>query len=242
MSLTSQQLERYRRNIDVIGMGVEGQERLLASSALVIGAGGLGSSALPYLAAAGVGRIGVVDGDTVELVNMQRQVLHTEMGRNKAVSATERLRLINPDVEVEAHPEFVDVERAAELMEGYDVVLDCCDSFASKFIVSDAAARTSSVLVWATAVGMQGQATVFGIPDARGHRRYLRDLHPEEPATGEYPQATDIGVLGTTPGIMGAVEANEAIKFLAGFGEVLHGRIQLLDGLQMRWHTIEWKG
>lgn len=238
MPLSNEQLERYVRNIDVVGMGIEGQERLLASSILVVGAGGLGSASLPYLAGAGVGRIGVVDGDVVELKNMQRQVLHTDLGRNKAESAGERLRMLNPDVTVEVFPEYLDLDSAKTLMRDYDVVMDCCDTFAAKYMLSDAAQAVNAVLIWASAVGMQGQCSIFGVPDEAGRRLYLRDLFPEEPAAGEYPLALDIGVLGTVPGLMGAFEANEAIKYLAGFGDPLTGRVMILDALRARWDVV----
>ena len=238
MPLTDEQRERYVRNIDIVGMGVAGQERLLASSVLVIGAGGLGSAALPYLAAAGVGRIAIVDGDHVELKNMQRQVLHTELGRNKAESGAERLRALNPDVSVEVIAEYLTAERARELFVGYDLVLDCTDTFGAKFMLSDAAEAVGARLIWASAVGMQGQCSVFGVPDAHGDRLYLRDLIPVEPADGDYPKATDIGVLGAMVGQVGAMQATEAIKLLAGIGRPLVGRVALLDAAAGRWAEL----
>ncbi|MFT3876943.1 MAG: HesA/MoeB/ThiF family protein [Propioniciclava sp.] len=236
--LTGEQRERYLRNVDVVGLGEEGQLRLLNSSVLVIGAGGLGSAALPYLAAAGVGRIGVVDGDVVELKNMQRQVLHTDLGRNKAESAAERLRLLNVDVEVAAYPEYLTPGRARTLFAEYDLMLDCTDTYGAKYLLSDAAAAVGVPLVWASAVGMQGQCSVFGVPDAFGDRLYLRDLFPEEPAAGDYPMATEIGVLGAMVGQIGALEACEAIKLLAGFGEPLVGRVMVLDARTARWSVL----
>lgn len=237
-ALSPSQRERYVRNIDVVGLGAEGQERLLASSVLVVGAGGLGSAALPYLAGAGVGRIGVVDGDDVELKNMQRQVLHTELGRNKAESAAARLRALNPDIRVDVYPEYLTLERASELFAGYDLVMDCCDTFAAKFMLSDAAERVGARLIWAAAVGMQGQCSVFGVPTPEGDALYLRDLFPEEPADGDHPKAVDIGVLGAMVGQIGALEATEAIKLLAGFGEPLVGRVMLLDASRGRWDVV----
>ncbi len=236
--LTDLQRERYVRNLDVVGMGEEGQLRLLASSVIVIGAGGLGSAVLPYLAAAGVGRIAVVDGDAVELKNMQRQVLHTDLGRNKAESGAERLRALNPDVTVEEFAEYLTPERARELFVDYDLVLDCTDTFGAKFMLSDAAEAVGARLIWASAVGMQGQCSVFGVPDANGDRLYLRDLIPEEPADGLYPKATDIGVLGAMVAQVGALEATEAIKLLAGFGKPLVGRVALLDAAAARWSYL----
>lgn len=229
---------RYQRNIDVIGLGEEGQRRLLASKVLVIGAGGLGSPVLTYLAAAGVGRIDIVDGDHVELKNMQRQVIHTELGRNKAESAAERMRALNPDVTVGVFPEYLTHERAVELFPNYDLVLDCCDTFGAKFLISDAAAEVDAPLVWATAVGMQGQCSVFGVPDAHGECIYLRDLIPEEPAVGDYPLAVEVGVLGAMVGQVGALQATEAIKLLAGFGEPLVGRVMVLDAARARWSVL----
>ncbi len=187
MPLSPAQRQRYRRNIDVVGLGEAGQERLLGSQVLVIGAGGLGSAALPYLAAAGVGRIDIVDGDVVELSNMQRQVLHTDLGRNKAESAAERLRLLNPEVRVRPLTHFLDRARAEELFPDYDLVLDCTDTFGAKFMISDAAAAVGSALVWASAVGMQGQCSVFGVPDDAGTRLYLRDLIVTEPDARRLP-------------------------------------------------------
>lgn len=238
MPLSDEQNERYLRNISVAGLGLEGQQRLLASSVLVIGAGGLGSAALPYLAAAGVGRIGIVDGDVVELKNMQRQVLHTQLGRNKADSAAERLRAINPGIEVEQFSEYLTLPRAGELFPDYDLVVDCTDTFGAKFLLSDAAERVDARLVWASAVGMQGQCSVFGVPDAHGDKLYLRDLIPEEPVAGEYPVATEIGVLGAMVGQIGALQATEAIKLLAGFGEPLVGRVMVLDAASARWSVL----
>lgn len=238
MPLTPAQHERYRRNIDVVGLGTEGQLRLLGSSVLVVGAGGLGSAALPYLAAAGVGRIGIVDGDHVELKNMQRQVLHTELGRNKAESAAERLRALNPDVGVDVLADYLTPDRARELFADYDLVLDCCDTFAAKFMLSDAAEAVGARLVWAAAVGMQGQCSVFGVPTDDGEVLYLRDLFPHEPADGEYPKAFDVGVLGAMVGQVGALEATEAIKVLAGFGQPLVGRVMVLDAARGRWDVL----
>ncbi|AKE42241.1 thiamine biosynthesis protein ThiF [Corynebacterium kutscheri] len=238
MSLSEIQQERYQRNISIPGLGEAGQEKLLAASVLVIGAGGLGSAALPYLASAGVGRIGVVDGDEVELKNMQRQVLHTEIGRNKAESAAERLCLINSDIKVEVYPEYLTFDRCVELFPQYDLILDCCDTFGAKMMISDAAQHVNAVLVWASAVSMQGQCSVFGLPDAYGDALYLRDLIPEEPDASDYPLAVNVGVLGAMVGQVGTMQATEALKILGGFGQPLVGRVMLLDALTSRWDVI----
>lgn len=232
------QRERYIRNIDIAGIGEEGQRALLSSSVLVIGAGGLGSAVLPYLAGAGVGRIGIVDGDSVELTNMQRQVLHVDLGRNKAESAGERLRALNPEITVEEFPEYLTPERARELFVAYDLIVDCTDTFGAKFLISDAAEEGGAPLVWGTAVAMQGQCSVFGVPDAEGNALYLRDLIPVEPARQTYQMATEIGVLGAMVGQIGALQATEALKLLTGIGEPLVGRVMVLDALAARWDVL----
>ena len=239
MTLTPKQLERYRRNIDVPGLGVEGQERLLGARVLVVGAGGLGSAALPYLAGAGVGHLTVADGDDVELVNLQRQVLHVDLGVNKAVSAAERLRRLNSAVVVDVVPEMLTRESAAELMTGHDLVLDCCDTFGAKFMLSDAAQQVGARLVWAAAVGMQGQCSVFGVPTSNGRELWLRDLFPVEPDQADYPRAIEIGVLGAMVGQMGSLQATEAIKLITGIGEPLVGRLMILDALRARWDVVD---
>lgn len=238
MSLTDAQRERYRRNIDVPGLGETGQERLLASRVLVVGAGGLGSAALPYLVAAGVGNIGIVDGDVVELINLQRQVLHREIGRNKAESAVAQLSGLNPDVTLTAFPKYLDFDRAVELFADYDLILDCVDRFGAKFMISDAAQAAGKPLVWATAVSMQGQCSVFGVEDEHGDKLYLRDLHPDEPAAGSHPQADAVGILGANVAQAGTLQAGEAIKLLAGFGKLLVGKVWVLDSRNNRYSVL----
>lgn len=238
MPLTDAQRARYRRNIDVPGFGEEGQERLLASHAVVVGAGGLGSAALPYLVGAGVGRVTVVDGDVVEESNLQRQVLHREPGRNKADSAVTSLSTLNPDVRLTAVPEFLTADGADRLFPEADVILDCTDAIASKYLISDGAQRARRPLIWATAVAMQAQCSVFGVPDGNGDILWLRDLHPNEPAPDTIPQASSVGILGTTVSQMGTVQAGEALKLLAGFGTLLVGRVLLLDAANCRHHII----
>lgn len=220
------------------GLGTSGQRTLLTSSVLVVGAGGLGSAALPYLAGAGVGRIGIVDGDRVELTNMQRQVLHVDLGRNKAESAAERLRALNPEIVVEEFPEFLTLPRAVDLFGQYDLVLDCTDTFGAKFLISDAAEVADVPLVWATAVAMQGQCSIFGVADSEGSKLFLRDLIPVEPPRETYQMATEVGVLGAMVGQIGALQATEAIKLLTGLGEPLVGRVMVLDALSSNWHIL----
>jgi adenylyltransferase/sulfurtransferase len=239
-ALTSRQVERYRRNIDVVGVGDVGQSRLLNARVLVVGAGGLGSPVITYLAAAGVGRLVVADGDVVETSNLQRQVMHSgdEVGVNKAVSAAARVRALNPDVTVRVVPRMLTASSLAGLLAEVDLVLDCCDSFGAKFMISDAAAAAGTPLVWGAAVGMQGQVSVFGVADGEGRTLWLRDLFPAEPAVGTYPLATQIGVLGAMVGQVGSAMATETIKLLAGLGDPLVGRLLILDAAAGRWDVI----
>lgn len=238
--LTGAQRERYRRNVDVVGMGERGQRALLDASVLVVGAGGLGSPVITYLAAAGVGRLVIADGDVVETANLQRQVIHSEgeVGVNKAESAAARVRGLNPEVHVDVVPAMATAASLADLLPGVDLALDCCDTYAAKYLVSDACAAAGTPLVWGSAVGMQGQVSVFGVPNADGRALWLRDLFPIEPTAGSYPLATQIGVLGAMVSQVGSVMATEAIKLLAGFGTPLVGRMLVLDAAAGRWDTL----
>lgn len=238
--LTPAQRDRYRRNIDIPGMGELGQRRLAAARVLVVGAGGLGSPVLLYLAAAGVGHIGVVDGDVVEVMNLQRQVLHpmSATGTNKAESARARLVELNPEIEVVAHPVMLTAENGDDIMAGYDLVLDCCDKFEAKFLLSDLARHAQRPIIWAAVVGMNAQLSVFGVPTADGEVLSLRDLYPEVPPSGTYPLAVDVGVLGATVGQIASVQATQAILLLAGFGEPLVGRMLVIDAAQGRYDVL----
>lgn len=239
MTLTENQRDRYRRNIDIPGLGEAGQSKLLTARVLVVGAGGLGSAALPYLAAAGVGQITVADGDVVEEMNLQRQVLHSEIGENKATSAAARLTALNPNIEIIAISEMLDAKSAPKLMAEHDIVVDCCDSFGAKYLLSDAAQATATPLVWAAAVSMQGQCSVFGVPTSSGNPLWLRDLFPVEPDPELYPLAKNVGVLGAMVGQLGALEACETIKLITGLGEPLVGRVMILDAAAGRWDVVE---
>lgn len=230
--------ERYKRNIDLTGIGVSGQRKLAGASVLVIGAGGLGSAALPYLAGAGVGHIAIVDGDEVERTNLQRQVIHTEVGANKARSAASRLRALNPEIEVEVIPGFVGAEVAADLFRRFDLILDCTDDFATKLMISGAAETADKPLVWASAVGWQGQASVFGVPDALGQKLYLQDLYSSEQGRVGLPTANTVGVLGPGVGVIGSVQAAEAIKIITGAGQPLVGRVLLVDLSSSTWDIL----
>lgn len=235
--MTDDQLLRYSRHILLDDIGIEGQERILASHALVVGAGGLGSPALLYLAAAGVGRITVVDGDTVDLTNLQRQIAHTtaRVGQAKVASATESMRAINPDVEVCAVQQRLDASGLDAQVATADVVLDCTDNYATRQAINAACVRHRTPLVSGAALRLDAQIMVI---DPRTHTTacyaclFSPDTAPEEEA------CSTLGVLGPLVGAIGALQAAEALKLLAGTAPTLAGRLLLLDGRTMQWTTM----
>jgi molybdopterin/thiamine biosynthesis adenylyltransferase len=228
---------RYSRHLLLNEFGEEAQERLLASHALVVGAGGLGSSALLYLAASGVGRITICDGDRVELTNLQRQIVHRldALGQPKAASAAATLATINPDIRVEALEEHAGPERIAVLVRGADVVLDCSDNFATRHAINRACVAARKPLVSGAGIRFDGQVAVFDLR-AEGAPCY-HCLFAEDAQSTEERCAT-LGVFAPLVGIIGTVQAAEAIKLLAGIGETLAGRLLLFDALASRWHEV----
>ncbi|MEX5296534.1 molybdopterin-synthase adenylyltransferase MoeB [Kocuria sp. CPCC 205268] len=234
--LTREQLERYARHLTLPGIGPLGQRRLSSARVLVVGAGGLGSPALQYLAAAGVGTIGIVDDDVVALSNLQRQVVHTtaDVGRPKADSAAETVTALNPLVEVRTHPVRLAADNAAQLLGEYDLVLDGADNFATRYVVSDAAAVTGIPCVWGSILRFEGQVSVFWA----GHGPTYRDLYPEAPPDGEVPSCAEGGVFGMLPATVGSVMVTEAVKLITGTGEPLLGRVLLHDALAMTWREM----
>lgn len=227
---------RYGRHFVLPEVGAEGQARLAASSVLLIGAGGLGSPAALYLAAAGVGRLGLVDFDTVDLSNLQRQVLFgtRDVGRPKLEAAAERLGDLNPGVRIELHPTRLDPSNALDRIARYDVVLDGSDNFPTRYLVNDACALAGKADVFGSVFRFEGQVSVF---DAASGPCY-RCLYPEPPAPGTVPNCAEGGVLGVLPGIVGAIQAVEAIKILLGRGRTLSGRLLLFDALTMRFDEL----
>ena len=234
--LTREELERYARHLTLPGIGTLGQRRLRNARVLVVGAGGLGSPALQYLAAAGIGTLGIVDDDVVALSNLQRQVVHTtaDVGRPKAVSAAEAVTALNPLVEVRTHPVRLDADNAVDIIGGYDLVLDGADNFATRYVVSDAAALTGTPCVWGSILRFEGQVSVFWA----GHGPTYRDLYPEAPPDGEVPSCAEGGVFGMLPATVGAVMVTEAVKLVTGTGEPLLGRVLLHDALAMTWREM----
>jgi len=235
--LTREELARYARHLVLPEVGVEGQRRLKRSSALLVGAGGLGSPAALYLAAAGVGRIGIVDFDVVDESNLQRQVLHdtAAVGRPKIESARERLAALNPHVRVEAHSAALTRDNALEVLAEYDVVVDGTDNFETRYLTNDACFFLKKPDVYGSVFRFEGQASVFW-PD-RGGPCY-RCLHPQPPPPGLVPSCAEGGVLGILPGVVGGIQANEALKVLLGVGEPLVGRLLLYDALAMRFDEV----
>ena len=209
MPFTNEQLERYSRHIILKEIGVKGQKKLMKGSVLIIGAGGLGAPAAMYLAAAGVGRIGIADADTVDLSNLQRQVIHTtaDLGKPKVESAAETMRAINPDVEVKTYREFISASNILDIIDGYDFVLDGTDNFPAKFLINDACV--------------------------------MKKIPFCPPPKDAVPTCKQAGVIGAMAGVIGCLQALEAVKYLTGAGQLLTGRLMTFDGLKMEWHTVK---
>ena len=235
--MNDQQLLRYSRHILLPEIGIEGQEKLQAAHALVIGAGGLGSPAAMYLASGGVGRISLADGDSVDLTNLQRQILHTTaaVGRAKAYSGKDTLAQLNPEIEVAAIPERLEGERLAALVASADVVLDCCDNFATRHAVNRACVAQRKPLVSGAAVRFDGQLSVFDL--RQGSAPCYNCLFPED-TEAEETRCAVMGVFAPLTGIIGTMQAAEALKLLCGTGESLNGRLLLFDCLAMEWRSI----
>jgi adenylyltransferase/sulfurtransferase len=238
--MNDDQLLRYSRHILLPELGVEGQEKLLAANALIIGAGGLGSPAALYLASAGVGRITLADGDTVDLTNLQRQILHgtASIGRPKAASGRDALERLNPEVRVTALEERLDPGRLDALVGAATVVLDCSDNFATRHAVNRACVRHRRPLVSGAAVRFDGQISVFDL--RLDESPCYACLFPED-AEPEEMRCAVMGVFAPVTGIVGTVQAAEALKVVAGLGDTLRGRLLLLDALRMEWRSIRLK-
>jgi adenylyltransferase/sulfurtransferase len=237
--LRPEQFERYRRHLNLPEFGLEGQQRLLQSSVLLIGAGGLGCPLAQYLAAAGVGRIGLVDFDVVDVSNLQRQVLYgtADVGRPKVEVARERIRALNPDVEVLTFRERLTSENALERLRDFDVVIDGTDNFPTRYLSNDACVLLGKPTVYGAILRFEGQASTF---DARRGPCY-RCLFPEPPPPGSVPSCAEGGVLGVLPGIIALVQATEAVKLLTGVGEPLIGRFLHYDALAMRFSEFRFE-
>ncbi|TPI36379.1 molybdopterin-synthase adenylyltransferase MoeB [Mesorhizobium sp. B3-1-6] len=245
-ALTDEELERYARHIVLPEIGGPGQQKLKRARVLVIGAGGLGAPVLEYLAAAGVGTLGIVDDDTVSLSNLQRQVIHGSdtIGMAKTDSAREAIMRINPNVTVESHRLRLTEANAQALVARYDVVIDGSDNFETRYAVADACAGEKKPLVTAAVGRFDGSVTVLkpfeAGADGKRNPSY-RDLFPEAPPEGLVPSCAVAGIVGALTGVVGTLEAMEAIKLITGIGEPLIGRLLLYDGLTARFDTIRYK-
>jgi adenylyltransferase/sulfurtransferase len=234
--LTPEEVQRYSRHVIIPEIGEIGQRRLKNAKVLVIGAGGLGSPALLYLAAAGVGTIGIVDDDAVDLTNLQRQVIHgvADVGRPKAQSARDAIHRLNPLVDVRLHELHLDSSNALDVFAGYDLVLDGTDNFATRYLVNDAAAILGKPYVWGSIFRFDGQVSVFWAE----HGPTYRDVFPEPPPAGSVPSCGEGGVYGMLCAAIGASMVTEAVKLITGVGTTLLGRIQLYDALTATWREI----
>jgi sulfur-carrier protein adenylyltransferase/sulfurtransferase len=230
MKLNQLEQERYSRHLLLNEVGEAGQLNLKAARVLMIGAGGLGCPALQYLAAAGVGSIGIVDFDQVDRSNLQRQILYTttDIGVNKALAAKERLQSMNPQVNIEAYPFRLTASNALELIEQYDIVVDGTDNFSTRYLVNDACVICDKPLVYGSIYKFEGQVAVFNHNNGPSYRC----LFPEAPAAGTMPSCSEIGVLGVLPGMIGCMQANEVLKLILEIGEPLSGRLLVYDALK----------
>ncbi|MDH6533870.1 HesA/MoeB/ThiF family protein [Parabacteroides sp. 52] len=229
-------MNRYNRNILIEGLGKEGQEKLGQSSVLVIGAGGLGSPVLLYLAAAGVGCLGIVDYDRVDVSNLQRQILHytNDVGQEKVRSAREKLTALNPEIRLHTYPEKFSQENAAALVRSYDFVIDCCDNYTTKFLINDICVQEQKPYSHGAVLAMYGEVMTV-IPGSACYRC----VFPSPPEEGTAAVSSDVGILGAVAGIIGSIQATEAIKYLTGLGELLLNRIFIVDARSMQISSLQ---
>jgi sulfur-carrier protein adenylyltransferase/sulfurtransferase len=238
--LTRDEVARYSRHLIIPDLGVDGQKRLKNARVLVIGAGGLGAPTLLYLAAAGVGTIGIVDYDVVDESNLQRQIIHgvSDIGRSKAQSARDSIAEVNPLVDVRLHEVRLEPQNAVELFDQYDLILDGTDNFATRYLVNDAAVLAHKPYVWGSIYRFEGQASVFWEDAPGGRGLNYRDLYPEAPPPGMVPSCAEGGVLGVLCASIASVMGTEAIKLITGIGEPLLGRLMVYDALEMSYRTM----
>ena len=237
VQLTKDDYERYSRHLILPEVGLEGQKRLKAASVLCIGTGGLGAPLLLYLAAAGIGRIGIVDFDIVDTSNLQRQVIHgtSWVGKPKIESAKNRIHEINPHCQVDLYETRLSSENALDIIKPYDIVVDGTDNFPTRYLVNDACVLLDKPNVYGSIFRFEGQATVFNYEGGPNYR----DLYPEPPPPGMVPSCAEGGVLGILPGIIGLIQATETIKIILGKGETLSGRLMLYDALNMKFRELK---
>lgn len=238
MKLNEEQLERYSRQIMLEQVGEEGQKKLLRAKVLVIGAGGLGSPVVLYLAGAGVGTIGIADADVVDCSNLQRQIIHTtkSVGTNKTESAKRAVLALNPEVQVNTYPAFVTMETIRELIQEYDFIVDATDNFASKFLINDACVMAKKAFSHAGIREFQGQLMTY-VP---GEGACLRCIFKEMPQKAADAKEDKLGIIGAVAGVIGSLQAMEAVKYILGEGKLLTGKLLTYDALAMRFRTVEF--
>lgn len=234
--LSQKEIERYSRHLMLPQISMRGQQRLKASSALIVGLGGLGSPTALYLAAAGIGKIGLVDYDRVDISNLQRQVIHDihSEGQLKVISAAKRLSELNPEIEVKSFPVLFNTENAFEISAGYDIIVDGTDNIPTRYLLNDVAVLTRRVYVYGSIFRFEGQVSVFGAENGPCYRC----MFPEPPPPGVIPTCSTAGVMGVLPGIIGSIQAAEVIKLITGSGNPLVGRLLLFDVLEMSSETV----
>lgn len=237
MALTDEQLSRYSRHITLKEIGVRGQKKLLASKVLIIGAGGLGAPAAMYLAAAGVGTIGIADSDKVELSNLQRQIIHTtkDLDKSKVGSAAETMKALNPDVNVVTYETYINSENIAEIISDYDFIIDGADNFPTKFLINDACVLGQKPFCHAGILRFEGQLMTY-VP---GKGPCYRCIFGAPPPKDAVPSCREAGVIGAMAGIIGSMQALEAVKYITGQGELLTGRMLIFDGMKMESRTVK---
>ncbi|HEY7284767.1 MAG TPA: molybdopterin-synthase adenylyltransferase MoeB [Vicinamibacterales bacterium] len=235
--LTNEEIKRYSRHLIMPEVGVDGQRKLKAAKVLCIGAGGLGSPVGMYLAAAGVGTIGIVDFDVVDFSNLQRQILHgtPDVGRSKLASAKDRLHAINPNIDIQTHEAALSSQNAMSLFEPYDIIVDGTDNFPTRYLVNDACVLLGKPNAYGSIFRFEGQASVFGTKEGPCYRC----LYPEPPPPGLVPSCAEGGVLGVLPGIIGVIQATETVKLIMGIGEPLIGRFLIYDALRMKFRELK---
>lgn len=233
--MTEEQESRYARHLCLPGVGPEGQQRIMDGSVLIVGAGGLGSPVALYLAAAGVGHIGIADADSVTISNLQRQVIHTtdDIGRDKVESAREKMQAINPDIKVDTYTAFIGQDNAADIFAGYDFIVDATDNFSAKFLISDVCVAIGKPFSYGGVLRFGGQ-TMTHLPGTA----CLRCIYGAEPPAGTVPRNEEAGVLGSVVGMLGTIQATEVLKFLTGAGSLLTNRLLMFDAAAMDFRTL----
>jgi len=240
IDFTEEQIERYSRHIILPEVGAEGQSKLLESKVFMIGAGGLGSPVAYYLAAAGVGTIGIADADVVDSSNLQRQIIHNQdrIGMPKVESARETMQALNPDVKVNTYNYFITADNVREIIRDYDLIIDGCDNFPTRFLVNDACYMEKKPLISGAMFRFEGQVATFK-PHQQKDAPCYRCLYPEPPPAGLVPSCSEAGILGALAGAVGTIQAIEAIKELLGIGDSLAGKLMVFDALRMEWKKLK---